>query len=217
MNKFYALLLSFLLLSLISHQLIFSSKKPQDRSLSLKIEAQTPLENNDPLNQKEKELNQTFEAFSLHMAKRKEQRENKKSTPPLELFSEIKDPTEAPKRGINALFAIKLNTKELQNLQIGTRIHLPLFEAINYTAKIEERKRYADGTLSLRAKIEDEYESYSAIITLGRKNSFATFYTPEGAFELEAKGEIGYIYATEEIDKQWIDYDQEDTLALTHS
>ncbi len=161
------------------------------------------------------ELIHEFEKFALHL----QEKESSEQTPdtPINIFSKIETQSLSNKEGVSPLFAIKLNKKILENLDEGSQISLPNFGSISYHAHIKVRKRHLDGTLSLIAKLDDEYEKYSVIITLGDKKSFATFHTPEGSFELEAEKELGYLYAVDEIDTQWIDYNQDDTLPLSHS
>ncbi len=200
-------------MSILGYLMLSSSPKQQKRD---SVEKNSHLSSDikyPELN--DSEMIHEFTKFTAHFQKNRANKPTLATS--ITLFSKVEQPPFTSKNGISPLFSLKIDKKRLENLKEGNQISLPDLGGINYQASIEKRKRHQDGSLSLIAKIDDEYEHYSIIITLGKQKSFATLHTPEGSFELETEGELGYLYAVEEIDTKWIDYNQEDTLALSHS
>jgi len=127
----------------------------------------------------------------------------------------LKSTSSLPKGDPLALMRLPFDAKALRQLTQGSRIQLPNVGSIPYYATITQRITHPDGSLSFHALIDDEYVHYPVIITLSDALSFATLYTPEGAFELQAQGDIADIYAIKDMDHHRINYQQDDTLPTT--
>ncbi len=122
------------------------------------------------------------------------------------------DPLLSYRQGIEPLLSLRLDPQRLKQLPIGAIIKLPDIGSHTYWAKVSQKKSNPDGSLSLIATLEDEYDPYTIIITVGETHTFGSLYTPEGGFELIAKKEQAQLFSIEAIDNNWITYEQSDTL-----
>jgi len=117
-----------------------------------------------------------------------------------------------PKEEVEPLIAINIPKKSIKNLKIGDIVYLPNMGDGEFNAQIISKKIHKSGTVTVIGHLLDDGGDYSVVLTEGRNMSFGTITTPNGAFEIEARGGKGYIYSTEEIDSAMVDYSKDDTL-----
>ena len=87
-------------------------------------------------------------------------------------------------------------------------IEVPQFNS-TYTGKIEKSSTSLGTNTSFRGKLIQEDNQYSFLITVGQRNVFANFSTPEGRFELVGNLEYAWLMPSANID-QHVDYDSPD-------
>jgi hypothetical protein len=135
---------------------------------------------------------------------------------PKSLFVEI-DPNELKeelptKDGIKPTLAVKVPKNSLSGLNVGDIIELPPVGQGSYEAKIDEKIIHENGSISVTGNLIDGQEKYSVVITQGKNSTYATITTPDGAFEIESRNGVEYIYSVEEINKKYMDHTKSDVL-----
>lgn len=125
---------------------------------------------------------------------------------------ETVSPPFPPKKGVKPMESVAFDPEQLAQLQIGDTIHLPIIEGTEHTLNITQKTLHANGSVTLRASIANEEESYTSTLTQGKQLSYATIATPNGLFQLEAIEGEGYLYSMNAIDNAWINYQQSDML-----
>jgi len=117
-----------------------------------------------------------------------------------------------PKEEIEPLTAINIPKSSIKNLKIGDIVYLPNMGDGEFNAQIISKKIHKSGTVTVTGHLLDDGGDYSVVLTEGKNMSFGTITTPNGAFEIEARGGKGYIYSAEAINSAMIDYSKDDTL-----
>lgn len=117
----------------------------------------------------------------------------------------------ASKQGITPVIAVDIPQNSIATLNIGDTVSLPYMGSAQFDAKIASKKTHANGSVTVTGNLVDNKE-FSVVLTEGKNMSFGTVTTPNGSFEIETKDGQGYVYATDDIDQEWIDYGQSDTL-----
>jgi len=116
------------------------------------------------------------------------------------------------KEEIEPLTAINIPKSSIKNLKIGDIVYLPNMGDGEFNAQITSKKIHKSGTVTVTGHLLDDGGDYSVVLTEGKNMSFGTITTPNGAFEIEARGGKGYIYSAEAINSAMIDYSKDDTL-----
>jgi len=119
------------------------------------------------------------------------------------------------KEGITPMVAIEMPKNSIKKLNIGDTVSLPNMGNGQFDAKITSKTTHKNGSVSVTGNLVDSGTQYSVVLTEGKNMTFGTVTTPNGSFEIEAKNGQGYVYATSDIDKGWIDYGKEDVLVPT--
>lgn len=117
-----------------------------------------------------------------------------------------------PKEDIEPLTAINIPKSSIKNLKIGDIVYLPNMGDGEFNAQITSKKIHKSGTVTVTGYLLDDGGDYSVVLTEGKNMSFGTITTPNGDFEIEARGGKGYIYSAEAINSAMIDYSKDDTL-----
>ena len=100
--------------------------------------------------------------------------------------------------------------QDLRRCQQGDSIAIEVPQSNStYTAKIEKISTSLGTNTSFRGKLIHEDDQYSFLITVGQRNVFANFSTPEGSFELVGNTEYAWLMPSANID-QHVDYDSPD-------
>ena len=100
--------------------------------------------------------------------------------------------------------------QDLRRCQQGDSIAIEVPQSNStYTAKIEKISTSLGTNTSFRGKLIQEDDQYSFLITVGQRNVFANFSTPEGSFELVGNAEYAWLMPSANID-QHVDYDSPD-------
>ncbi len=120
------------------------------------------------------------------------------------------------KEGITPLTAIQLTKNTIKKLKVGDRISLPQLGDGQFDANITSKIVHKNGAISVSGNLLDTYGHYSVVLTEGKNMIFGTINTPSGSFEIEVKDGSGYIYATQTIDENWIEYEKDDFLIPNH-
>ena len=158
----------------------------------------------------DKELLSTDEPFILAETSKIEA----KSSEPLPVMSEIdmeELKTVLPSReDIKPVMALTIDSDMILGLKVGDEISIPLPTGV-YNAKIDYKKINSGVSVTLTGEFLDETNDYGITITQGKKSSFATITSPNGAFEIEMTNGKGYVYKSSDIEKN-IDYSESDTL-----
>jgi hypothetical protein len=116
------------------------------------------------------------------------------------------------KEGINPVIAIELPKNSISNLNVGDTVALPYMGNGEFEAQITKKTEHKNGSVTVSGNLLDTGNQYSVVLTEGKNMSFGTVTTPNGSFEIETKDGQGYVYSTDSIDNEWIDYDKKDTL-----
>lgn len=115
------------------------------------------------------------------------------------------------KQGINPVIAVNIPKNSISTLSIGDTVSLPYMGSAQFDAKIASKKTHANGSVTVSGNLVDN-KQYSVVLTEGKNMSFGTVATPNGSYEIETRNGQGYVYSTDEIDREWIDYGKGDTL-----
>ena len=116
------------------------------------------------------------------------------------------------KEGVSPLNAIKLPKNSIKNLNVGDTVLLPNMGSGEFEAKITERKRHKNGSVTVTGNLIGSGNQYSVVLTEGQNMSFGTVNTPNGSFEIETRNGVGYVYSTDDIDRAYIDHSKSDVL-----
>jgi hypothetical protein len=116
------------------------------------------------------------------------------------------------KEGITPTATIALAQGVISKLKVGDTISLPYMGNGEFDAKITKKTTHKNGSVTVTGNLVDTGNQYAVVLTEGKKMSFATVTTPNGSYEIETRNGVGYVYATDDIDKKWIDHSKEDVL-----
>lgn len=119
------------------------------------------------------------------------------------------------KEGIAPSSAIALVQGTISKLNVGDTISLPYMGNGEFNAKISNKKVHKNGAVTVTGNLVDSGKDYSVVLTEGKTMSFGTVTTPNGSYEIETRNGQGYVYSTDDIDREWIDHSQSDTLVPT--
>ena len=216
------------LVAVLGYQLISSSKKSEEPILTSldieeinidKIEKELPLLDDEILEFKEENL--TLEDIDKELKEEKNLEIPKEVEPEMvaqskdlmvELSMEEVQRNFPSKEGIKPIIAIELPKNSIAKLNIGDTVALPYMGDGEFEAKITQKSEHKNGSVTVTGNLIDTGNQYSVVLTEGKNMSFGTVTTPNGSFEIETKDGQGYVYSTDEIDKEWIDYNKKDTL-----
>lgn len=119
------------------------------------------------------------------------------------------------KKLVKPVLGITIKEKSIAKLNIGDTIKLPEINSFQYEAKITEKITHKNGSVSVTGNLlPKENKQYSIIFTEGKKNTYASISTPEGAFDIETINGKGYVYSVKEMDKKYIDKSKEDFILV---
>ncbi len=96
--------------------------------------------------------------------------------------------------------AIQLEAS-LQKLKNGDTLILPDIEGDDYILHIVDHDVNPNHSISATASFQDEGITYTTTITQSDKSTYITLSTPQGIYEIETKGNTGYIYKSSDIKK----------------
>ena len=116
------------------------------------------------------------------------------------------------KEGITPVSAINLPQQSIANLNVGDIVSLPNMGTGEFNAKINTKKTHKNGSVTLTGNLVDSGNKYAVVLTEGKNMSFGTVTTPNGSFEIETRNGVGYVYATDAIDRAYIDHTQTDVI-----
>jgi hypothetical protein len=116
-----------------------------------------------------------------------------------------------PRSYVKPLTAIALNQ---HSLAIGDTMLLPNIEGIDYEILISHIAINSDGSKSITGSYSDEGIPYTTTMTQSDNDTFISLATTEGAYEIETRKGIGYIYKTHEIRKVMQTSTLNDTIIL---
>ena len=116
------------------------------------------------------------------------------------------------KSDIKPLSGYSFEKDSLSKLNIGDRINLPEINGFTFELKISKKIINSDGSVSFKATINGEDNKYFAVLTEGENSSFISLFSPEGSFELESRGDSGYVYDSNKIKNKRIDFNKTDVL-----
>ncbi len=111
----------------------------------------------------------------------------------------------------DGIIPITFHRATLQSLRLGDTLPLPTINGQQLDATITEKSTSSRNNLTLKATISAWSETYPVIITQGKTHTFATIATPQGIYELEAKGSAGTLRSSLVFNKL-IDPEKPDTL-----
>ena len=130
-----------------------------------------------------------------------------------EIYTEIDQDDlekEMPSRkGFSHRLAVNISNNSISKLNVGDVIQLPSVGQVDYQATIDKKIVHKNGSVSVTANLNGN-SNYSAVLTEGKNNSYATFSTPEGSFELETRNGKGYIYSVREMEDKLINPNKDD-------
>jgi len=101
---------------------------------------------------------------------------------------------EKPMEGIKPINAIRIKRSEMEGLSVGDILILNDIEGLDFSISITNVEKHNDGIVSYIGVHSDEGIEYITTITQSDNESFMTFATENGIYEMESKKGIGYIY-----------------------
>ena len=117
------------------------------------------------------------------------------------------------KHSIQPTLAVQVSSNSISSLEVGDTIQLPNIGQVSYEAIIKKKVTHDNGSVSVTGNLTGSQNSqYSVVFTEGKKTSYASFTTPEGAFEIETVNGQGYVYSVQDMENQLIDPNKEDIL-----
>lgn len=118
-----------------------------------------------------------------------------------------------PRDTIIPVAAIRIQ-QILTSNKVGKHLIFPDIQGNDYTLTINSVNTNSDGSISLTASYKDEGITYISTITQSDTSSYINLSTPNGLYEIETKGKIGYIYKTNDIRKQLQNHKKSDVIIL---
>ncbi len=91
---------------------------------------------------------------------------------------------------------VSLNRDAITALSPGDPLQLPAINGQSLSGTVTGKSISASGNLTLKGQLQAWSETYPVIITQGKKHTFATIATPDGIYELQARGEQGTLLSS---------------------
>jgi hypothetical protein len=102
----------------------------------------------------------------------------------------------APRPFIKPIMALRINAEKVK---LGDTLSLENIEGLDYTFRVSYIQPHKDGSQSITARYTDEAIPYTMTMTQSSIDTFITFATPKGSYEIEAYKGVGYVYKTQDI------------------
>jgi len=124
------------------------------------------------------------------------------------------DPAEAkeyvePRKFVKPIGALKVDMKQLNNLQANDTIDIPALDDMDYHINVDtvESKK---NLKSIFGGFDDEGVHYSTVITINKDGGYMSLNTPHGIYEVEIDKGYGYVYHSSDIRKAMSDESKPD-------
>ena len=88
---------------------------------------------------------------------------------------------------------VELNSKLLEDLSVGSRIQLDLPEVGTIDAEVIIEKQNKSNSKTYIALIDNQSPEHKVILTVGESYTFATIYSKDGSFSMQANNGSGYV------------------------
>ena len=119
------------------------------------------------------------------------------------------------KENVQPQLAIEIKRNSISKLNIGDTISLPNIGEVGYEAIVSKKIVHNNGSVSITGNlVGSQNNNYSMVFTQGKNSSYASFTTPEGAFEIETVNGQGFVYSVKDIEKVFIDPKKEDAISI---
>jgi hypothetical protein len=115
-------------------------------------------------------------------------------------------------KDVTPIAAVRMETNKIKTIKVGENLLLPTIDGNSYTLKVKHHTVSQRGTVSIDGDFSENGNTYSAILTEGKKSAFISMSTPTGMYEIELIDGLGYIYTSSEIENAKIDFSQSDIL-----
>lgn len=107
---------------------------------------------------------------------------------------------------------INVDLSQLTELNPGDIIELNIPQTgMNIMAKMEDRTQFPNGDISLSGHLMNNQDDHSVVFTIGEELSFGMIDTPNGTYLMEAIGNAGWLFASEDLEQD-VDLSLNDSL-----
>lgn len=125
---------------------------------------------------------------------------------PKVLWSAIntKEELDIPSYRVEVVNAVQMqfDVADLSKLDVGDVIEIKIPQTgTRYTATVRSTKSHRGGIKTITARQSDNDSSFTLLITLGKRNTFAHVSTREGSFELVGNTQQGWLMPSANMDR----------------